>query len=97
MLQAYAAWDDGKVCDPEAANAVAGQIKTLLRQALGDRPNVKHIVVIGNDEMTPFLRLPDITETGNEREYALQALVNTNTALYSALSAGIHVLRRLLR
>ena len=55
------------MCDPEAANAVAGQVKNLTRQALADHPNVKHIIVIGNDEMTPFLRLPDITETGNGR------------------------------
>ncbi|MEF3273927.1 MAG: peptidase [Chloroflexus sp.] len=32
-------------------------------------PNVRHIVLIGSDEIIPFFRLPDLTTIANEAEY----------------------------
>ena len=88
VVEAYRTWDDGHVCDVEAANVVAGAIKNLAATALSTRPNVANLVIVGDDEAVPLRRVPDLVETANEVEYALQALVKENTALYASLANG---------
>lgn len=87
VAQAYDDWDE-HFCDPLRANAVAGRIKGLIYQSAQQLPNLHTVILIGDDAVLPFRRLPDLTETANEREYAPQSLLKTDTALYAALRQG---------
>jgi len=87
VLQAYDDWN-AHFCDPERANAVAGRIKDLVYRYAQELPNLHYILLVGDDRALPFRRLPDRVETSNEREYAAQAFLKTNTALYAALKQG---------
>ncbi|NPA89870.1 MAG: CSLREA domain-containing protein, partial [Chloroflexi bacterium] len=87
VQRAYKDWDD-HFCDPERANAVAGRIKDLIYQVAQEMPNLRYVVLVGDDRALPFRRLPDLVETSNEREYAAQAFLKINTALYAAIKQG---------
>ncbi|MCO6452552.1 MAG: hypothetical protein J5I90_17360, partial [Caldilineales bacterium] len=88
VTDAYDLWDSVSVCNPEAANTVAWRIKILIDGLLAQRPQVKNIIMVGDDEAIPFRRIKDLVATANESEYANQALVKGDTALYAALSQG---------
>ena len=87
VQRAYEDWDD-HFCDPERANAVAGRIKDLIYKTSQDLPNLRYVVLVGDDRALPFRRLPDQVETSNEREYAKLSLLKRNTALYAAIKQG---------
>ena len=73
MNALYAAWDANK-SQPLFANEVALQIKSILDSVIANVEStrsvvVENILVIGNDDIIPFLRVPDETTLGNEAEY----------------------------
>ncbi|MBI3944182.1 MAG: PKD domain-containing protein, partial [Chloroflexi bacterium] len=84
---AYATWDQ-ETCDPEAANQVAGAIKTLVSANLSALPNLAYIVLVGSDEVVPFRRVLDLVQTSNEREYRDSARVQPDSALAASLEGG---------
>jgi hypothetical protein len=55
-------------------------------------PNVKHIVLVGGDEVIPFYRIPDLTTLANETDYAAymgsidaRGIIDSNSAQGAAL------------
>ncbi len=87
VQRAYKDWDD-HFCDPERANAVAGRIKDLIYKTAQEMPNLRYVILVGDDRSLPFRRIPDLVETANEREYAAQSFLKSNTALYAAIKQG---------
>jgi hypothetical protein len=122
VAAAYDNWDQN-VCDPEAANEVAGAIKRLintfvpptfgltadgicppfstlaedetpiaanraLAQFSPSFPNLTYVVIVGNDEVVPFRRVPDLVLTSNERDYRNLARVQEDSALFASLDRG---------
>ena len=83
---AYTAWDSAP-CDPNQANGVAGEIVRVLDSYRDDGAELKHIVVVGGDDVVPFARVPDKTEIANERGYAT-TFSEARTALASSHAGG---------
>jgi hypothetical protein len=85
---------DAKPSDAEMANDVVRLINTRVDGLLGaHRAAVKSIVLMGSDELLPMSRIPDLTETANERTFAQELLrlasaTGNNNALLGAGAAG---------
>lgn len=91
-LSAYTAWDANPQ-DPDLANAVVTQINDRVDTFLGSRRGeVKSIILVGTDEVLPMARVPDLTQTGNERTFAQDlretAAGDKNNALLGAALSG---------
>jgi len=77
----YAAWD-ANPCSPVAANDVVAAINAVVDGYRGALPNLQNIVLVGNDDMVPFARVPDLTKISNESDYTNDVLaINGNSAL----------------
>jgi len=89
VATAYDDWDQD-VCDPEAANEVAGAIKNLLNTFFDDPAfsNLAYVVIVGSDEVVPFRRVLDIVYTSNERAYRDLAHVQQDSAHFGSLDGG---------
>jgi len=83
VQQAYIVWDAAPD-NPQAANAVAEAIHTLIASYRMAYPQVHYLVLIGNDNIIPFYRIPDHSGVmWDERRYRHQ--VPGNTPLQAAL------------
>ncbi len=60
-----AAW-----CDPEAANHVVRALTGLIARIHAAHPELRHVVLVGGDEILPMARLADTTRLANEDSYA---------------------------
>jgi len=89
VAAAYDSWDQD-VCDPEAANEVAGAIKNLANTFFEDATfsNLTYVVIVGGDEVVPFRRVLDIVFTSNERDYRNAAQVQPDSAHFASLDTG---------
>ena len=65
---AYTLWDN-EPDNPQAANFVARNIKSMLYSRLPAYPNLKYIVIVGGDHLIPQRRLQDTVLVANERKY----------------------------
>jgi len=84
----YGEWD-GDFCNPYAANGVAEAIyDRVIQSALSSYPNIKYVVIVGDDSMIPFYRVPDTSTLANEREYLLSANLQGGNATWAALGWG---------
>jgi hypothetical protein len=84
VRSAYDEWD--KNCwDGQKANAVAEVIKTNIIDLYPGQP---YLVLVGNDDMLPFYRVPDETAIGNEKEYLYQSLTDSNSPTFWSLEKG---------
>ncbi len=81
---AFAAWD-ANPCDPGAANDVVGLISAFVQDVASSNPSLRHVTVIGSDEVVPFHRAQDTTVVANENTYTDGFADN---ALFGALSTG---------
>ncbi|HVE93424.1 MAG TPA: hypothetical protein VNB24_00785, partial [Acidimicrobiales bacterium] len=85
---------DSQPSNPELSNDVVRLINARVDTVLGAaRSGLQFMVLIGTDEILPMSRLPDLTETANERTFAqdLVELAQTtggNNALLGAASQG---------
>ena len=68
IVNAYTVWD-ADPANPQAANFVARNIKSLLYNTLPAYSEVKYLVVIGGDSIIPHRRIQDTTLVANERKY----------------------------
>ena len=66
VANAYDTWDNGSACDPAAANRVAEAIKDLIASYLYNHTTVHYLVLVGDDLMLPFYRVPDDSLIANE-------------------------------
>ena len=89
VATAYNDWDQN-VCDPEAANEVAGAIKHLINTFFEDATfsNLTYVVIVGSDEVVPFRRILDVVYTSNERDYRNAAQVQPDSAHFASLDTG---------
>ncbi len=84
LTHAYAAWD-AIPTNVEAANAVAQAVKEyVIRPALARYPNVQALILVGNDAVLPFRRLPDPTHYTDR----LYGKVPTGSPIGAAFAAG---------
>ena len=84
VTTAYTAWD-ALPTNVAAANAVAQAIKEqVIRPALAEYPNVKALILVGNDAMLPFRRLPDPTRYSDR----LYGKVPLRSPIGAAFAAG---------
>lgn len=61
VAAAYGAWttDAAALRDAGKANSVVGAIRGLLMAFIGNKPNVRHVIIVGADRIIPFRRVPD--------------------------------------
>lgn len=85
---AYTQWESaGQTQNPLAANYVAEIIKHIINGLLTvSYPNAAYIVVVGDDNIVPFYRIPDSTLISNERSY--NALASDDSATTARLRGG---------
>ena len=80
VASAYAAW----TTTPDAlllvdlANDVAGAIRNTVLSFAEGAPDLKYIVIVGDDRVIPFRRVPEAVLAKNENEYATE-LAGGNT------------------
>jgi len=69
VAAAYAAWDSD-VCSITAANAVVDVVARLVDAKRAGVTGLRHLVLVGSDEMMPFFRVPDLVTLSNQHDYA---------------------------
>ncbi len=95
-ISAYQGWDyqatssNGTIItnysSVDAANEVTLQIRDIIRQNLSS--DTQYIVIVGNDDIVPFHRVPDETGIGNERQYALSSYLRLGSPLFYSVLEG---------
>jgi alpha-tubulin suppressor-like RCC1 family protein len=65
---AYSAWDDDP-CEPEAANDVVRAILEVTDPYIEKLPDLRYVTIIGNDDIVPSARIPDLVTLSNQRDY----------------------------
>jgi hypothetical protein len=73
-------WDENP-CSVDAANKVANTINQAIYARLA---NYDHVVIVGTDQIVPFLRKPDATDLG-ELDYANESLQKVGTPLDASI------------
>ena len=87
---AYAAADQNP-CDIERANDVVRAINDVVDSVIASSPGLSldHLTIIGDDEVIPMARIPDLTVAANESGFAGDlAFLDGNTALRAAHAGG---------
>lgn len=88
VSETYDAWDDN-ACLPEFANGVARAIRDEVIANYAERyPSLRYLVVVGDDRLMPFYRVPDEAKIANEAAYALQAGLKYDNPVWAALAQG---------
>jgi uncharacterized repeat protein (TIGR01451 family) len=90
IVDAYTAWDEDNPCSPLLANHVATAIASRINEIRATHANVQFVVIVGSDEIVPMVRVPDLTQLSNERDYAADlAFTGANALLASVLTGHI--------
>ena len=88
VADSYQLWDSNSQ-DPERANDVARHIKRLIDDKLKEYTGVKYIIIVGDDRIIPYYRIPDNTDKpfGPESWYTEDdyTKLNTDSTVGSAL------------
>lgn len=63
-----AAWD-ADVCSVAKANAVVHEINRVVDDLRPHLDSIRHIVLVGTDEVLPQARIPDLTSLSNQSDY----------------------------
>ncbi|RLC61196.1 MAG: hypothetical protein DRI48_11025, partial [Chloroflexi bacterium] len=85
----YHTWDNGNACDPQVANQVAQAIKEqVVAPYLDAYPSIRYLVLVGDDRMIPFYRVPDDAYLANEAAYTLRAGLLPANSTFAALHLG---------
>jgi hypothetical protein len=84
VATAYSQWtaDQASLLDTAKANAVAGAVRNLVMQFHVNNLNVEYILIIGDDRVIPYRRVPEGNLNKTEHEYAPS--VTANTTLWAA-------------
>ena len=89
VRSAYAAWD-ADPCSPGAANDVVSAIGKVVDRLRPQLPALRHVVLVGADDLMPQARVPDLVGLANEREQADAMTAGGNdTPLSRALRRGL--------
>lgn len=87
----YAAWD-ADPCEPELANDVVRDVVGVLDGYIGELPDLRFVVLIGDDNILPSLRVPDLVTLANQREYYPEVVFDGVDNPISAAAAFGYVL-----
>ena len=89
VRSAYSAWD-ADPCSPGAANDVVGAIGKVVDRLRPQLPALRHVVLVGGDDLQPQARVPDLVGLANEREQAdAMTAGGKDTPLSRALRRGL--------
>jgi CSLREA domain-containing protein len=66
---AYTAWD-ANPCSPHLANRVVRAATDVLDGIRAANPTLKHVVLVGGDDLVPHARIDDATTYANESQHA---------------------------
>ncbi|MEZ4734726.1 MAG: pre-peptidase C-terminal domain-containing protein [Caldilineaceae bacterium] len=64
----YAVWENGWA--PGQANAIADKIQRFIRRYRDQHAGLHYLLLVGDDRILPFYRLPDTTDKDPERSYS---------------------------
>jgi hypothetical protein len=82
ISQTYQIWTND-IANPAQANIMAASIQALVNITRTAYPNLDSVVIVGDDRVVPFWRVPDEAALANEQSYAGQ--VAADPALHGAL------------
>ena len=82
ISQTYGLWTEN-ITNPVHANLLAATIKAMLAVTRTAYPNLENVLIVGDDDIVPFRRIPDETGLANEGSYA--SYLPSETALASSL------------
>jgi hypothetical protein len=88
IADAYNTWDTGNAYNPQVANQVAEAIKDVAAGYLDDYPTIHYLVLVGDDLMLPFYRVPDDSHIANEALYAGRSGLIADNPTHAALELG---------
>jgi PKD repeat protein len=86
----YAAWDTAP-CSIDAANAVSSAVRARVQAELAHNPTIQYVVILGDDDVIPFQRVPDQVSIGNERSYLSSSFLKQGTPLYASVAGGYNL------
>ncbi len=88
LASALSAWD-ADPCSVSAPQAAAKAITSTIDRVSAGLSQLRHIVIVGNDDVMPQVRVPDTATYANEAKYADDAAINAkDTPLSGALRKG---------
>jgi len=88
---AYAAWD-ANPCSVEAANGVVEAVNKVVDHVAVGLNDLRHIVIVGGDEVLPSARVADLVSLSNETTYADSLLFGGRETATSAAARAAMVL-----
>ncbi len=88
---AFDAWDADS-CSPARANAVVTAINAYVDSLRGSAPNLKYLVIAGNDLVVPMGRVSDRMDLENESGYAQDQVYSGEENPLSAALRGSYLL-----
>ncbi len=92
VAAAYEAWDDAP-CSVEAANAVVSRILDVVnRAAPGNTDGLRHLVIVGGDDVIPQGRVFDNIGLSNEADHALEVVYGGRSNPIAAAFGGGYLL-----
>ena len=87
---AFAAWD-ATPCSIEAANDVSEAVRVAILAELKANASIQYVVILGDDDVIPFRRVPDQVSIGNERSYLSSSFLKQGTPLYASVAGGYNL------
>ncbi len=72
----------------DEVNNVGFNIRSIVSNYLLEHDSIQYIVILGNDDIVPFHRVPDRTSIGNERQYAMTSFLRPGSPLFYSLFGG---------
>jgi hypothetical protein len=85
--QQHISWT-AQITNVQQANWTAATVKSYLSAIRTSYPNLKYIVIIGNDEIVPHWRVLDESPIANERDY--DSFTLSDSAVGAALAQGYY-------
>jgi hypothetical protein len=91
VAAAYAAWtaDAAATKDNEKANAVAASIRNLVMSFTVNKPNMRYVIIVGDDRAIPYRRVPDRVPPRGEDGGAIEQNYATNVAEDSSVRSAL--------
>jgi hypothetical protein len=83
----YEDWDND-YSSIDAVNEVVFNIRSIINDQMAAYPSIEYVVILGNDDIVPFHRDPDITSIGNERQYAMTSFLRPGSPLFFSVLGG---------
>ncbi len=85
VAAAYDAWEQ-HLTDFAYANNVGEAIHDLVDQQVADHPEIRYIVIVGDDRVIPFYRVLDQTKTPESNYSSVSGLTTVGSALQSDMT-----------